>query len=378
MSKIKIVLVLVCVASFGLISCRGNWVSISKRTFLMGSTFPFNIGNDGKGLGDEEDDQVVYTSHEVLIDEYQIGKYPVTIGSFVRFIDATGYELFPYEKWDTVKKTTRDIKNDNYPMLCDYFHALAYCYWFSKQSGETVRLPTEAEWELAATGGKAQIYPWGNEYSPIKKEDHPVGAFKQDVSPLGVWDTYSNSDEMFLDLFDTKYYSQSPRENPLSMLSTVRSNVGDDFPYRFAATSRSIVNDLLFPLGVLGVRTPAMDDCEFRLVRENGKAPKVFNKGTEYEANYELVPCRVAVSMPLYFDRNLTKKMSMCPQNSQGWILFRSTSDKKNIFIVVRFIDATLGREDALAWKTYWGWCDKGEVTELASIPNWRKYAQLK
>lgn len=40
--------------------------------------------------------------------------------------------------------------------------AEAYCAWRSRESGRTVRLPTEAEWEAAARGGiDGAPYPWG-------------------------------------------------------------------------------------------------------------------------------------------------------------------------------------------------------------------------
>jgi formylglycine-generating enzyme required for sulfatase activity len=41
---------------------------------------------------------------------------------------------------------------------------MAYCEWLSDEDGENYRLPTEAEWEKAARGINARLYPWGNEF----------------------------------------------------------------------------------------------------------------------------------------------------------------------------------------------------------------------
>ncbi len=63
--------------------------------------------------------------------------------------------------------------------------AWAYCQWLSKERGETVRLPTEAEWEMAARGEDGRIYPWGDSFDSNHcnvdetgiKETSPVGIF---------------------------------------------------------------------------------------------------------------------------------------------------------------------------------------------------------
>ena len=42
--------------------------------------------------------------------------------------------------------------------------AAAYCEWLSVKAGGDFRLPSEAEWERAARGGKENaLYPWGDE-----------------------------------------------------------------------------------------------------------------------------------------------------------------------------------------------------------------------
>jgi formylglycine-generating enzyme required for sulfatase activity len=49
--------------------------------------------------------------------------------------------------------------------MVSWYEAVAYCRWLSDKLGYLVRLPTEAEWQQAATSGKEnRVYPWGREW----------------------------------------------------------------------------------------------------------------------------------------------------------------------------------------------------------------------
>jgi formylglycine-generating enzyme required for sulfatase activity len=120
-----------------------------------------------------------------------------------------------------------------------FFETYAYCKWLSDVTGDTYRLPTEAEWEYAARGPESYRFPWGNEYLSAEEmcgqpgsgamakcwytleatdEDKatdedaaPVGSYPEGVSPWGVYDMAGNVVEMTKDWFQGFYYYKQVR-----------------------------------------------------------------------------------------------------------------------------------------------------------------------
>ena len=177
-----------------------EFVLIEAGTFEMGSP----VGEDGR----EEDE----TLHRVTLSApFYLGKYEVTRGEFGRFVAATGYETgeacWTYESGQWEERPGRSWRTPGYeqskmdPVVCvSWVDAQAYARWVSGETGETYRLPTEAEWEHAARGGRASRgyryagshglsrVGWYGENSGART--HPVG--QQASNELGLYDLSGN------------------------------------------------------------------------------------------------------------------------------------------------------------------------------------------
>jgi formylglycine-generating enzyme required for sulfatase activity len=181
-------------------------VEIPAGPFLMGSIKEV----DEQAFDDE------LPQHTLDLPAYKIGKYPVTVAQYRCFVAAGGYANPAYwtqagwrwrakegviapRLWDDPRWTAA-----NHPVVgVSWYEAAAYCAWLKATTGRNFRLPNEAMWEKAARGTDGRIWPWGNTWDGGKLNSGEagigrttaVGAFPDDCSPFGVYDTAGNVSE---------------------------------------------------------------------------------------------------------------------------------------------------------------------------------------
>jgi formylglycine-generating enzyme required for sulfatase activity len=135
--------------------------------------------------------------HMVHLPEFYIGKYPVTNSQYQAFVRATGHGAPNH--WEEGRIPSG---KSNHPVASvSWKDALAFCAWLAQESGQPVRLPTEAQWEKAARGTDGRIYPWGDDppdenlcnFNNNVGDTTPIGRYSpQGDSPYGCADMAGN------------------------------------------------------------------------------------------------------------------------------------------------------------------------------------------
>lgn len=183
-----------------------EWIAVPGGTFQMGDNF-----NEG-----DPDEKPV---HSVTLNDFKISKYEITFDQYDIFCDSTGRSKPSDNGWGRGRLPVINVS---------WYDAKAFCDWLSTQTGKTIRLPTEAEWEYAARGrGEIIKYSGTNSsselgnyawyYSNSGSKTHPVG--EKLPNSLGIYDISGNVWEWCIDWYDANYYSVSPQNNPKGPLS---------------------------------------------------------------------------------------------------------------------------------------------------------------
>jgi formylglycine-generating enzyme required for sulfatase activity len=131
----------------------------------------------------------------VLVSDFAIAETEVTNAQYAEFVKASGHRAPSQWKNGELPEGAED-----FPVTgISHADAEAFCQWLAAKIGWSVRLPTEAEWELAARGRENNKYPWGNEWdakaAAAAENGGKVSAVKSfplNRSPFGAFDMAGN------------------------------------------------------------------------------------------------------------------------------------------------------------------------------------------
>lgn len=216
---------------------------------LTGSSV--NVKDPAHVVGDDDE----RPQHRVTLAAFNIDATEVTNADFSSFVAATGYRTDAERKgyswvfkqgmkdWEAVDGAdwrhplgpgSTSTDKMNHPVVhVSWNDAAAFAKWAGK------RLPTEAEWEYAARGGReGEVFPWGNQLAPQRKPlaNYWQGSWPNDnkladgyyyTAPVasfapngfGLYDMIGNAWEWTADFYDADYYNYSLAKNPSGPVS---------------------------------------------------------------------------------------------------------------------------------------------------------------
>ena len=187
---------------------------MADMVLVEGGTYM--MGNPDRDRNDEYAKDV---PHEVTLSSFYICKYEVTEALWTAVMGSN---------------PSRHKLGDNYPVeQVNWYDCQDFVEKLSELTGRHFRLPTEAEWEYAARGGKrSRGYRYSGSYALDEIGWHVGNAhyYKREVgtkkpNELGLYDMTGNVSEWCQDKLDIEYYHHSPSINPQgSDRSTYKDN----------------------------------------------------------------------------------------------------------------------------------------------------------
>jgi formylglycine-generating enzyme required for sulfatase activity len=236
--------------AFGVCLPPSSMVAVAGGELAMGKT------ETGKAYSPE---------HKVTLKAFSVDRTEVSVAQYKACVDC-----------GVCKPPLRDGSNTgrepyygnesyaNYPAIyIGWIDAKAYCEGIGK------RLPTEAEWEMAARGSAGNEYPWGStaptpadaNFQSAANDTLPVTDYEKGKSPCGALNMAGNVWEWVADSYDPSYYSSSPTADPKGpATSVIKATRGGGF--------NSTADNLKTYVRVGNVETAAFSYLGFRCAKD--------------------------------------------------------------------------------------------------------------
>jgi len=216
------------------------WVRIAGGRFRMGAKRKWYTADE---YSEQEDAPI----HTVLVSSFDMAKTETTVAQYASCVEAEscaplgGSAQWCQKSANWTANWCRAIDKKKYLMYpiakATWAESRAFCKWAGG------RLPTEAEWEFAATNRGRTRYPWGRAPATCRvavmaaKEtaEHPdsAGCYSSSNEPdearvcsrpagnsrKGLCDLVGNVAEWTSDWYEWEYYKRAPRRNPRNLNS---------------------------------------------------------------------------------------------------------------------------------------------------------------
>ncbi len=183
------------------------------------------------------------TQYQVIVSDFYMGKYAVTVAEFKKFVEASGYHT-DADKADNsvignrkakmaegvnwrygVSGMVRPLSEENHPVVhASWNDAVAYCKWLSAITDKRFYLPTEAEWEYACRAGSRTPFNTGENLTTKQANydgnypynNNPKGVCRQNTVAVnsffpnswGLYNMHGNVDEWCSDWYGASYYDE--------------------------------------------------------------------------------------------------------------------------------------------------------------------------
>ena len=207
----------------------------------------FMIGSPPEENGHQEDEK----QHAVTMRPFAIGRFEVTVAEYKRCVAAGGCNppewLEPGGQHNIETGTSGYYKSlgtavtgDGQPIVgVSHDDATAYAKWLAETTGKGYRLPSEAEWELAARAGAAGPYWWGDDarkdgkvWAACRecgsewdgKAPAPANAFS--ANPWGLYNVHGNVWEWVADFY-CEDYAAGPADGSARLADDCPKNGGN-------------------------------------------------------------------------------------------------------------------------------------------------------